>query len=95
MSTNTNPIEFYTSYPIIPRPAKLEPQAGTFPLDAKTVICADEANRANAKYLQHLLHPPTGLPLPIEVLEAGRKNAIHLASSEKDAHLGREGYQLV
>jgi len=81
-------------FPIIPRPAEMEPGMGQFVLTPDTVIYADEANTWNAAYLQDLLSPPTGFPLPIQPDEPSRTNAIHLVSGREGEELGREGYRL-
>jgi hexosaminidase len=82
-------------FPIIPRPAEIEPGTDQFVLTTETVIVVDESNRWNAAYLQDLLSPPTGFPLPIQLDEPRRTNAIRLLSGDDHAGLGREGYRLV
>jgi hexosaminidase len=81
-------------FPIIPRPAEIEPGTGWFVLTPDTVICADESNRWNAAYLQDLLSPPTGFPLPIQPDEPARTNAILLMRGGEGEKVGREGYRL-
>jgi len=82
-------------FSIIPRPAEMEPGMGQFVLTPDTVICAEESNQWNAAYMQDLLSPPTGFPLPIQPDEPSRTNAIRLVSGDVRAGLGREGYRLV
>jgi hexosaminidase len=80
--------------PIIPLPAQIEKSDGAFRLTVATQIEADEANRWNAQFLQDLLRPPTGYPLPISSDLPAQTNAIRLRLAPDLAHPGEEGYRL-
>lgn len=83
---------------IIPRPAALVEDGGTFSLSAGTVIAVEPGNaevKAVGQYLADALKPATGYALPVQ--DAGATSArgsISLSLSGADAGLGEEGYQL-
>lgn len=79
---------------IIPRPASLQASAGRFQITARTAICADEANRANAGYLRSRLHAPSGLPLPILYDPPPGDQRIELRLSPEDGPSESEAYRL-
>jgi hexosaminidase len=85
---------YTTRMPIIPRPSRIDTHSGAFQLTAETVILTDPSNGWNAGYLQRLLAPPTGLPLPVHALDHAGKNSICLRLDPGLASLGREGYRL-
>ena len=78
---------------ILPLPVKIEPLPGEFQLTAATLLCTDDANRANAAYLRNLLAIPTALPLPIQASPAPR--SISLRLNPALSQLGNEGYHLL
>jgi hexosaminidase len=79
---------------IIPLPAQIEARPGEFHLTSETAILFDIPNRWNADYLQALLTPPTGFPLPLRTSNQTGKNSIHLCLNPGMVSLGREGYKL-
>jgi hexosaminidase len=79
---------------IIPLPAQIEARPGEFHLTSETTILFDTPNRWNADYLQALLTPPTGFPLPLRTSNQTGKNSIRLCLNPGMDSLGREGYKL-
>ena len=84
---------------LVPRPVKVDWQKGQVQLDSGTpIIFNDEAAKGEAEMLASLLHPATGLPLPLQPMSAlGGKlgNAIVFTLDPSlEAALGREGYRL-
>ncbi|RJQ78683.1 beta-N-acetylhexosaminidase [Pseudonocardiaceae bacterium YIM PH 21723] len=79
---------------IVPAPVEAKAAAEPFLLTPGTVICADKESLEVAQYLQALLKPATGYPLPVHssAEERGGK-AIELFLI-KDGKLGAEGYRL-
>lgn len=77
---------------VIPLPARLTREAGTFALDATTRIHAGKGSRPIAEALRDALRPATGLPLPIS--EGAAKEGLVLELDDKAASLGAEGYRL-
>lgn len=84
---------------VVPLPVAMERQPGRFPLDENTRIVftegEDEAGRL-ADYLQSMLQPATGLPLPVVSGDAAQPhaNAIALVLDAEGDSLGAEGYRL-
>ncbi len=85
-------------YPIVPRPARLEPRAGEFMLTARTIIVVSASDSMLGHRLARELAPATGHALRVVV---GNADAAHATSSrivlERDASrvsLGSEGYTL-
>ena len=79
---------------LIPLPSEVEQKAGRFVFTPETVIVADTPNQWNATYLQDLMAPPTGFPLPVQTDEPLQANVIRLATARNGEALGREGYTL-
>jgi hexosaminidase len=83
---------------IIPHPASIAPEKGTFNLTANTTIRVQPGNEEVSQIAQMLaeqLRPPTGYPLLI--IDADEKDAhggIVLSLAEGDPALGDEGYEL-
>ena len=83
---------------IIPHPASITPEKGTFTLNDATTIRVQagmEEVRRIGQMLADLLRPATGYPFP--VLDSGDKESrgsISLAIAATDAALGEEGYDL-
>ncbi len=75
---------------IIPRPAQVQLQRGSFVLDAKTGIQADAINETNAQMLQVMLKPAFNL----QINRAAQKK-IHLVGVRALAsELGHDGYRI-
>jgi hexosaminidase len=81
------------NYPIlIPRPQNISLRSDCFPLTSATGLFADEANRANARYLRERLLVATGYPLLIDA-EDGHPG-IYLQLRDDLSDLEEEGYTL-
>ena len=85
---------------VIPKPAEVIKGTGTFQLNSKTEIIADDNAEMTAKQLQKFLQPATGLKLEIDEpgnfftnLFTSNDNKITLKLDE-DAELGEEAYTL-
>ena len=81
---------------IIPRPMKMEVQAGTFNITPKTTIIVTSGARRIGQYLSELLAPATGFKLKVRKLSQmkRRANCIVLRTVTDKNHLGPEGYEL-
>jgi len=81
-------------YPIIPKPAEIQPRDGFFMITPETTIICDAANQGCSTYLQKLLAAPAGFSLSIlndfDIIE----NAFNLNIDESLNNLGEEGYSL-
>ncbi len=83
---------------IIPHPASITPEKGTFTLNDATTIRVQagmEEVRRIGQMLADLLRPATGYP--VQVLDSGDKESrgsISLAIAATDSALGEEGYDL-
>lgn len=78
---------------IVPRPAQLQRDAGTFTLTGATRIVATGAAVPEAALLRDYLQPATGFVLPIDARDGA--NAIRLRLDPKAAGGNSEGYRLV
>jgi len=77
---------------LLPRPTTYRADDGDFPLTASTVIrVGDPALAGTAHWLQSVLRPPTGLPLPTSETADAKGPAIAL---ELGADLSPEAYEL-
>ena len=79
---------------LIPLPAKMTVEPGTFTLRAKTRVLADEASRETAQYLADRLWPATGYQLKVGPASESAKGNIILTTRDAKAALGEEGYEL-
>jgi hexosaminidase len=78
---------------IVPRPAQLQRDPGTFTLTPATRIVAGGAAVLEAQMLRAYLQPATGFPLPIDTRDGA--NAIRLRLDPKAGGGNPEGYRLV
>ena len=81
-------------FPLIPWPAKIQRQPGTFAFTADTVIVAGAENEWNGHYLHDLLAPATGFPLQLSSEAPDQGNVVRLARGGDPEALGQEGYLL-
>ena len=84
---------------VIPRPASVEADGGTFDLTAQTVIYVEpetDETKAIGQYLADKINPSTGYNIQVRAA-AGTpgKGNIFLSLSGADPSLGEEGYELV
>jgi hexosaminidase len=84
---------------VIPKPLRLTPNSGTFPLQAETPIIHDPTNSANAQYLQARLITALKYKPPTQKIsgEPQGRGIYLLSEDQTDAlsgHLGQEGYRL-
>ena len=81
---------------VIPRPARVTPQAGRFALTGRTVIVTDSAAAGVGRQLARYLEPATGFTLAARAGAPGAAppNAIVLRRDPSLARLGPEGYVL-
>jgi hexosaminidase len=79
---------------IIPKPAQMTVQNGSFQLTAETTIVADEGALPEARRLIRQLQPATGFPLEIKTARAGSGPIIELKTDPSLNRLGVEGYRL-
>ena len=79
---------------IIPRPVSVRTEAGSFTLDARTVIWTDPTSAPVAHQLALYLEPATGLTLRVQVGGAVPSGAIALHHEPSLTRLGPEGYLL-
>ena len=84
----------HNRYPIIPKPASLEPKSGNFVIRTQTQIITHPENWDNALYLRDFLSTSTGVELPIRSEVSRLKNYIRLSIDESLEKLKQEGYQL-
>lgn len=77
---------------LVPRPAKIEVQPGTWRLTAATRVTAAGAATAEARKLADILGAVLGSPLP--VTQAARAGDIALVMDAARKDLGEEGYDL-
>jgi hexosaminidase len=82
------------SISIIPRPQKITSHLGSFVLNSRTSIVADEKTKTAAEQLQTLLRPATGFSLDITTERKKIRNAILLQLEQQAKTLGTEGYSL-
>jgi hexosaminidase len=82
---------------IIPQPASLVRDAGTFTLTRQTSIRADSASKPAADMLAERLRRVTGYPLKVHRDSGDTTSAgdIRLTTKNAKASLGQEGYELV
>jgi len=83
------------SVSVIPQPQELNLTNGQFDINSATVILADSAFSAEARYLETRMEAPAGLKLEIKSTTDRKKlqNVIILREST-DSSLGAEGYSL-
>jgi len=88
--------ESSNSCPIIPRPAKLEKNEGSFRLRPETQIVLDTVPHPLGAYLSAKLHPSTSYTLKVIVKRSNGDltNAIVLTTRQPQSALGPEGYSL-
>ncbi len=79
---------------IIPQPVKLEPQSGSFVLNAKTIIVTPASCVGEAQYLVDALKPATSFTLAVQQAAPAQPNAITVALDAQRTDLGDEGYTL-
>ncbi len=84
----------HNHYPIIPKPASLEPNDGHFIITSQTVIVASSETLENAAYLRDFLSTSTGYKLSIQTGSTNYKNSIKLRIDSSLENLKQEGYQL-
>ena len=83
---------------VIPQPAKLIRQDGSFTLRPDAVIFADDVSRPAAEQLAARLRQATGFGLKIRADSVGgqaRKGSLRLTTRGAKAALGSEGYELI
>src|SRR4051794_33858211 len=82
---------------LIPMPAKLQSQAGTFKLTPGSAIVTDAASRDTGEYLAARLRKSTGYKLPVrtEGEAPSGESDIFLSTKEAKASCGAEGYELI
>lgn len=82
---------------IIPKPAKLVRQDGSFTLKRDAIIYADAVSRPVADLLAAQLRQTTGFKLDIRPDTGGKpaKGSLRLTTSDANAALGGEGYELI
>jgi len=80
---------------LLPLPAKIEFQPGSFRLRAKTRILADAASHDTAQYLADRLWPATGYQIKLGAPSDSVKGNILLTTLNAKASLGEEGYELI
>ena len=83
---------------IIPKPLSLKESSGSFSIDARTSIIADEHGETSASYLAQRLRKISGFELPVRqrkgVGDSGTINLHLLASSPQRPDKDKESYQL-
>jgi len=82
---------------VVPKPAKLQPGAGEYVVNADTVIYVKPSSaemNAVGKYLSDLLEPATGLKLAVKSPWFGKASGIVLKIDPSRKNLGDEGYTL-
>ena len=81
---------------IIPQPAEITIQQGSFTLTPQTAIVVTEDTQAVGKYLAQLLAPATGFELDVRQSCPANKqaNSIFLLDTSAKPSLGPEGYEL-
>ncbi len=79
---------------IVPQPASLEVQPGSFTLTPDTVIITDQASNGAARWLAAYLGPATGYPLPVAMGSVPARNRVVFRHDPSLARLGPEGYRL-
>src|SRR6266550_6028588 len=79
---------------IVPRPAYVVVQPGTFTLRAGTVIVTDHALRGLGEQLGDYLFPSTGLRLAVRTAAPAATPVISIRLDSSLARLGDEGYRL-
>jgi hexosaminidase len=79
---------------IIPRPVKMTPSAGTFAIDAATLVIAGKEANAEAETLIQYVEPALGRRLKLVESDQARDGAIALMLGESREPLGDEGYRL-
>jgi len=79
---------------VIPQPASLEMQPGSFTVRADTAIVAGAAAREAGHYLAAALKPSTGYSLKVIDGADGGDNSVVLAIDAGLSRLGEEGYSL-
>jgi len=57
---------------VIPKPGKITPVEGTFTVSPTTIIAVGENGVELGEYVQALLSPATGFPLPLEQWSDGK-----------------------
>ncbi len=84
-------------HPVIPRPAAMHEERGSFHLTGKTVILADRSVWSEAELLAQSLRPATTFPMPVEEIHSGGivdcAIVLRLDSALEDG--GDEGYTLL
>ena len=80
--------------PVIPVPASIVTEAGSFTLNADTRILADDQSRPAAELLAARLRAATGFDFKIKSAKANPVNAILLTTAKPDVADGAEGYEL-
>src|SRR5437660_12811732 len=81
---------------LVPLPANIERQPGTFSISASTGILADKESSATALYLAQQLRTATGYAVPIhsQAEAIGTNGNILLTIQGVNNGLGYEGYEL-
>jgi len=82
---------------ILPKPVKLEVDAGAFPLSAQCNILYQQNSpdaKAAAEYLAEAWRKVTRLPLPVKAATEAKRGSILLTTTGAEASLGKEGYRL-
>ena len=83
---------------IIPKPLSLKESSGSFSIDARTSIIADEHGETSASYLANLLRKISGFDIPVRqrkgVSDSGTINLRLLAASPQTSDTDKESYQL-
>jgi hexosaminidase len=85
-----------STFALVPRPAHLTPQAGTFTLTGSTVITTDAASRPLGAQLADYLFPATGFRLVVASAAppGGSARTISIRLDSTLVALGDEGYRL-
>ena len=82
---------------IVPKPVKLEVDAGTFLLSAQCNILYQKNSpgaKATAEFLAETWREVMRLPLPVQAASELKRGSILLTTAGAEASLGKEGYRL-
>jgi hexosaminidase len=82
---------------ILPKPVKLEVDAGTFDLSSRCNILYQKNSadaKATAEYLAEIWRKVMRLPLPVQAATESERGSILLTTAGAEASLGKEGYRL-